>query len=133
MSSILLYEKLIYKVGDLYGTYKYKTYFYLIRRLYKCIFASLNQNIYSPIIPLIKDSFDVSTTLVNLSVSLFIFITAIMQIVYGLFLILKEVALFFSLVLCLPYWLVLVVLLQVTLRCFSFFDLCKPSEQQLFH
>ncbi|MBY0213788.1 MFS transporter [Priestia aryabhattai] len=46
-------------------------------------FASLNQNIYSPIIPLIKDSFDVSTTLVNLSVSLFIFITAIMQIVYG--------------------------------------------------
>ncbi|MEH7362338.1 MFS transporter [Priestia sp. SB1] len=46
-------------------------------------FASLNQNIYSPIIPLIKDSFDVSTTLVNLTVSLFIFITAIMQIVYG--------------------------------------------------
>ncbi|MBZ6486424.1 MFS transporter [Priestia aryabhattai] len=52
-------------------------------------FASLNQNIYSPIIPLIKDSFHVSTTLVNLTVSLFIFITAIMQIIYGAILDLK--------------------------------------------
>ncbi|MFP7175506.1 MFS transporter [Priestia filamentosa] len=52
-------------------------------------FASLNQNIYSPIIPLIKDSFHVTTTMVNLTVSLFIFITAIMQIVYGTILDLK--------------------------------------------
>ncbi|REK62379.1 MFS transporter [Brevibacillus sedimenti] len=46
-------------------------------------FASLNQNIYSPIIPLIRDSFHVSMNLVNLSVSLFIFVTAIMQMVLG--------------------------------------------------
>lgn len=46
-------------------------------------FASLNQNIYSPIIPIIRDSFQVSLTMVNLSVSIFIFITAIMQIVFG--------------------------------------------------
>lgn len=46
-------------------------------------FASLNQNIYSPIIPLIRDSFHVSITMVNLSVSIFIFITAIMQIILG--------------------------------------------------
>jgi len=46
-------------------------------------FASLNQNIYSPLIPLIKDSFHVSLTMVNLSVSIFIFITAIMQIALG--------------------------------------------------
>jgi predicted MFS family arabinose efflux permease len=46
-------------------------------------FASLNQNIYSPIIPLIRDSFQVSMNMVNLSVSLFIFVTAIMQMVLG--------------------------------------------------
>ncbi|MBT1250670.1 MFS transporter [Bacillus licheniformis] len=46
-------------------------------------FASLNQNIYSPIIPLIRDSFHVSVSMVNLSVSLFIFITAAMQIIVG--------------------------------------------------
>ncbi|MFN2744286.1 MULTISPECIES: MFS transporter [Bacillus] len=46
-------------------------------------FASLNQNIYSPIIPLIRDSFHVSVAMVNLSVSLFIFITAVMQIILG--------------------------------------------------
>ncbi|UWE04281.1 MFS transporter [Laceyella sacchari] len=46
-------------------------------------FASLNQNIYSPIIPLIRDSFHVSVSMVNASVSMFIFITAIMQIVLG--------------------------------------------------
>jgi len=46
-------------------------------------FASLGQNIYSPIIPLIRDSFHVSVSLVNLSVSLFIFLTAVMQIALG--------------------------------------------------
>ncbi|MCY8026585.1 MFS transporter [Bacillus sonorensis] len=46
-------------------------------------FASLNQNVYSPIIPLIRDSFHVSVSMVNLSVSIFIFITAVMQIILG--------------------------------------------------
>ncbi|MFT8322141.1 MAG: MFS transporter [Bacillus sp. (in: firmicutes)] len=46
-------------------------------------FASLNQNIYAPIIPLLRDSFHVSINIVNLSVSMFIFITAIMQIILG--------------------------------------------------
>lgn len=46
-------------------------------------FASLNQNIYSPIIPLIRDSFDVSLHLVNASIGLFIFVIAVLQIVYG--------------------------------------------------
>ncbi|SMO57668.1 MFS transporter [Melghirimyces algeriensis] len=46
-------------------------------------FASFNQNIYSPLIPLIKDSFHVSLTMVNLSVSIFILIAAIMQIALG--------------------------------------------------
>lgn len=46
-------------------------------------FASLNQNIYTPIIPLIRDSFEVSLNWVNFSVGSFIFITAIMQITLG--------------------------------------------------
>ncbi|WP_307250420.1 MFS transporter [Croceifilum oryzae] len=54
------------------------------------LFASLSQNIYSPIIPLIKDSFGVSVTMVNISVSIFILITAIMQIVLGFVIDFKE-------------------------------------------
>lgn len=46
-------------------------------------FASLNQNIYTPVIPLIRDSFHVSINMVNFSVSMFIFIIAIMQIIFG--------------------------------------------------
>ncbi|PZD95677.1 MFS transporter [Paenibacillus sambharensis] len=46
-------------------------------------FASLNQNIYSPVIPLVRDVFDVSLHSVNLTVSLFIFITAVMQLIFG--------------------------------------------------
>ncbi|WII38253.1 MFS transporter [Paenibacillus thiaminolyticus] len=46
-------------------------------------FASLMQNMYSPILPLLRDSFGVSLSMVNLSVSLFIFIVAVMQIVIG--------------------------------------------------
>ncbi|MBU8785566.1 MULTISPECIES: MFS transporter [Bacillus] len=46
-------------------------------------FASLSQNIYSPIIPLIMDSFRVSAPMVNLSVTLFIFVTAVMQMILG--------------------------------------------------
>ncbi|MFP4879014.1 MFS transporter [Mammaliicoccus sciuri] len=48
-------------------------------------FASLNQNIYTPIIPLIRDSFDVSINWVNASVGSFIFIMAIVQIILGSF------------------------------------------------
>lgn len=46
-------------------------------------FASLMQNMYSPILPLLRDSFGVSLSMVNLSVSLFIFIVAVLQIVIG--------------------------------------------------
>jgi len=46
-------------------------------------FASLNQNIYTPIIPLIRDFFSVSINWVNFTVSSFIFIIAIIQIILG--------------------------------------------------
>ncbi|GIN98087.1 putative MFS-type transporter YvmA [Siminovitchia terrae] len=46
-------------------------------------FASLNQNIYTPIIPLIRDSFNVSINWVNFTVSSFIFIIAMIQIALG--------------------------------------------------
>ena len=46
-------------------------------------FASLSQNIYTPIIPLIRDSFEVSISWVNFTVSSFIFIIAVIQIVLG--------------------------------------------------
>ncbi|PIE96134.1 MFS transporter [Bacillus fungorum] len=62
---------------------KSSTSFLLYLLCISAFFASLNQNIYSPIIPIIRDSFHVSITMVNLSVSIFIFITAIMQIVFG--------------------------------------------------
>ncbi|MGA3601386.1 MFS transporter [Lysinibacillus agricola] len=47
--------------------------------------ASLFQNIYTPTIPLIRDSFGVSINWVNFTVGGFIFVTAIMQIVLGTF------------------------------------------------
>ena len=46
-------------------------------------FASLNQNIYTPIIPLIRDFFSVSINWVNFTVSSFIFIIAMIQIILG--------------------------------------------------
>lgn len=46
-------------------------------------FASFSQNIYTPIIPLIRDSFEVSISWVNFTVSSFIFIIAVIQIVLG--------------------------------------------------
>ncbi|WP_286924153.1 MULTISPECIES: MFS transporter [Lysinibacillus] len=46
-------------------------------------FASLNQNIYTPVIPLIRDSFSVSINLVNFTVSSFIFTIAVVQIFLG--------------------------------------------------
>lgn len=48
-------------------------------------FASLNQNIYSPLIPLIRDTFDTTIFWVNLTVSGFIFIISIMQVILGTF------------------------------------------------
>lgn len=45
--------------------------------------ASLTQNIYSPILPILRDSFQVSLTWINASVSLFMFILSIMQIIWG--------------------------------------------------
>lgn len=45
--------------------------------------ASLTQNIYSPILPLLRDSFHVSLAWVNASVSLFMLILAVMQLVLG--------------------------------------------------
>ncbi|MGK9266988.1 MFS transporter [Bacillus inaquosorum] len=50
---------------------------------FSAFFASLSQNIYSPIIPIIKESFHVSAAMVNLSVSVFMIVTAIMQIILG--------------------------------------------------
>lgn len=46
-------------------------------------FASLNQNIYTPAITLVRDSFHVSINWVNFTVSSFIFIIAVIQIVLG--------------------------------------------------
>ncbi|MGE6515986.1 MFS transporter [Lysinibacillus sphaericus] len=46
-------------------------------------FASLNQNIYTPVIPLIRNSFGISINWVNFTVGGFIFITALMQIALG--------------------------------------------------
>ncbi|MGM0949868.1 MAG: MFS transporter [Bacillota bacterium] len=50
---------------------------------FSAFFASLSQNIYSPIIPIIKESFHVSTAMVNLSVSVFMIVTAMMQMILG--------------------------------------------------
>ncbi|KJJ40436.1 MFS transporter [Bacillus subtilis] len=50
---------------------------------FSAFFASLSQNIYSPIIPIIKESFHVSAAMVNLSVSVFMIVTAIMQMILG--------------------------------------------------
>lgn len=46
-------------------------------------FASLSQNIYTPIIPIIRDSFHVRISWVNFTVSSFIFIIAVIQILIG--------------------------------------------------
>lgn len=41
------------------------------------------QNIYAPILPMIQNSFHTSLYLVNLTVSLFTFVLAVMQLIYG--------------------------------------------------
>ncbi|KEK24220.1 MFS transporter [Bacillus gaemokensis] len=47
------------------------------------LLGSFSQNIYTPILPMIQNSFHTSLYLVNLTVSIFTFILAIMQLIYG--------------------------------------------------
>ncbi|MGE7725936.1 MFS transporter [Bacillus cereus] len=47
------------------------------------LFGSFTQNIYTPILPMIQNSFHTSLYLVNITISLFTFVLAIMQLVYG--------------------------------------------------
>ncbi|MDE9465239.1 MFS transporter [Xenorhabdus bovienii] len=58
-----------------------KTIFYLV--CFSAFLGSLAQNIYTPVIPLIKVVFNTSLPLVNLTVSAFTFVLAVMQLVYG--------------------------------------------------
>ncbi|MEI1423111.1 MFS transporter [Bacillus cabrialesii] len=62
---------------------KSKAVFILYIVCFSAFFASLSQNVYSPIIPIIKESFHVSAAMVNLSISVFMIVTAIMQIILG--------------------------------------------------
>lgn len=47
------------------------------------LLGSFAQNIYTPILPMIQNSFHTSLYLVNVTVSLFTFVLAIMQLIYG--------------------------------------------------
>ncbi len=47
------------------------------------LLGSFSQNIYTPILPIIQASFHTSLYLVNVTVSLFTFVLAIMQLIYG--------------------------------------------------
>ncbi|PFL21356.1 MFS transporter [Bacillus cereus] len=47
------------------------------------LLGSFTQNIYTPILPMIQNSFHTSLYLVNLTVSLFTFVLAVMQLIYG--------------------------------------------------
>lgn len=47
------------------------------------LLGSFAQNIYTPILPMIQASFHTSLYLINLTVSLFTFVLAIMQLIYG--------------------------------------------------
>ncbi|MDX7989223.1 MFS transporter [Xenorhabdus sp. 12] len=58
-----------------------KTIFYLV--CFSALLGSLAQNIYTPVIPTIRELFNTSLPLVNLTVSAFTFVLAVMQIVYG--------------------------------------------------
>ncbi|KMJ43619.1 MFS transporter [Xenorhabdus khoisanae] len=58
-----------------------KMVFYLV--CFSALLGSLAQNIYAPVIPTVKELFNTSLPLVNLTVSAFTFVLAFMQIVYG--------------------------------------------------
>lgn len=57
--------------------------FYLV--CFSALIASLAQNIYTPVIPLIQQQFNTTLPLINLTVSLFTLTMAVMQLVYGIF------------------------------------------------
>ncbi|HDR4726739.1 MFS transporter [Bacillus cereus group sp. Sample62] len=62
---------------------KSKLHFILYVICMSALLGSFAQNIYTPILPMIQASFHTSLYLVNLTVSLFTFILAIMQLIYG--------------------------------------------------
>ncbi|OOL12465.1 MFS transporter [Bacillus tropicus] len=64
---------------------KSKLHFILYVVCISALLGSFAQNIYTPILPMIQGSFHTSLYLVNVTVSLFTFILAIMQLVYGPF------------------------------------------------
>ena len=61
---------------------KSKLHFILYVVCISALLGSFAQNIYTPILPMIQGSFHTSPYLVNVTVSLFTFILAIMQLVY---------------------------------------------------
>lgn len=62
---------------------KSKLHFILYVVCMSALLGSFAQNIYTPILPMIQDSFHTSLYLINLTVSLFTFVLAIMQLIYG--------------------------------------------------
>ncbi len=62
---------------------KSKLHFILYVFCMSALLGSFAQNIYTPILPMIQASFHTSLYLVNLTVSLFTFVLAIMQLIYG--------------------------------------------------
>ncbi|EOW9530061.1 MFS transporter [Bacillus cytotoxicus] len=50
---------------------------------FSALLGSLAQNIYTPILPIIQTTFHTSLSLVHLTVSIFTFILAVMQLIYG--------------------------------------------------
>ncbi|MGQ7877063.1 MFS transporter [Bacillus sp. 1A] len=62
---------------------KSKLHFILYVVCMSALLGSFAQNIYTPILPMIQASFHTSLYLVNLTVSLFTFVLAIMQLIYG--------------------------------------------------
>ncbi|MES5868201.1 MFS transporter [Bacillus cereus group sp. RP32] len=62
---------------------KSKLHFILYVVCISALLGSFAQNIYTPILPMIQSSFHTSLYLINLTVSLFTFILAIMQLIYG--------------------------------------------------
>ncbi|ANP79952.1 MFS transporter [Bacillus cereus] len=64
---------------------KSKIHFILYVVCMSALLGSFAQNIYTPILPMIQGSFHTSLYLVNVTVSLFTFVLAIMQLIYGPF------------------------------------------------
>ena len=62
---------------------KSKLHFILYVVCMSALLGSFAQNIYTPILPMIQSSFHTSLYLINLTVSLFTFVLAIMQLIYG--------------------------------------------------